>query len=237
MPRPVRPDSLALEAFDAVNRASQDSPEGLTPAQIQAVCDAHCLVCQQTLGQSEPARILACHLQGCGLRRIDAWMAEAAWISDIGQSPIWGPAPVPAHVISAFNLHIHQAGCATFAIGLAPDGTLERSYAATTLRGLIHAALILLIAYNAGDRGVLNVNEKSADALLGWVRTEHRAARHMRSEERQKADDARVAALYDQGLNASRIAEQMGWGGDRSRVNEALQRMNRKEKGRRFTSQ
>jgi len=235
MPGAARPDILALEAFDEVNRVSQDSPEGLTPAQIRAVCDAHCLVCQQTIGGSEQARILACRLQGCELRGVDAWMAEVAWLSALEQSPLWGSAPVPAQAVAGFNRHIHQAACATFAIGLAPDGTLERSYAATTLRGLIHAALILVIAYNAGDRGVLNVNEKSVSALLGRVRTEHSAARRMRSEERQKADDARVAALYDQGINAAHIAREMGWSNDRARVNKALQRMKRKQKGRKHT--
>jgi len=173
MPGAARPDILALEAFDEVNRVSQDSPEGLTPAQIRAVCDAHCLVCQQTIGGSEQARILACRLQGCELRGVDAWMAEVAWLSDIVQSPLWGSAPVPAQAVSAFNLHIHQAACATFAIGLAPDGTLERSYAATTLRGLIHAALILLIAYNAGDRlniNVLSTDTKGARSIVGQQR-------------------------------------------------------------------
>ncbi len=231
----MRPDIVALEAFEEVNRASQDSPEGLTTAQIWGVCDAHCVECRRTIGQSEPVRLLRCRLQGCELRGIRSWMAEAVWLSDLDQSPLWGAAPVPAQAVEAFNRHIHDAACATFAVGLTTEGTIERSYTATTLRGLIHAALILLLVYNAGDRGVVNVSAKTVAELIGWLRTEHRNARTMESEERQQADDARVVGLHDQGYNATQIATRMGWDKDRARVNRALQRMKRKEKGQRFT--
>lgn len=200
--RPQRFETQALEAFLNANIPTTDRDRA------RAVYEEHCIFCCHSVDQPDSQRDLACQLQGCALRSFPDWEREAAWIEGVTNSPLLDAGEITPALLVAFNQYIHEAGCATFGIGYTAQGTLARSYTAVTLRGLLHAALVLLIAYRAGDRlntNVLSVNTRTMRQLAGKARTS------MTEDQQQRA-----RLLRAQGRSYNAIAKELGR--DRSTV-------------------
>ena len=203
-------------------------------AACATLIERHCSVCRQHRRRPELERAAECYQWRCTLRD----PAELARERDFLFTTLWAlrdPNNADDADVQALNKHIARCGSATIGLGGRSAGFRRLAFEGSTLRAVLHRAVILHLSWQAGERVHLNVNAMGVTDLLGLVKGVHRESRAEQAHRREVEDDARVLGLHQQGYKPARIAREMGWGNDRSRVNRALQRQGVKEKGERFT--
>ncbi len=199
-----------------------------------ALIREHCVLCQNSRGGSAVHQAAKCAEWRCTLRDPEAFAVEHLIIS-AALEKIRDPNAVDDAVVEALNLHLVRAGCAVAVLGGRQKGFRRLGFDGSTLRAALHRALIVYLSTLAGERVHFNVNAMGATALQGVVKEVLRESRAEEAHRREVENDARVLRLHQQGCSVARIAREMGWGKDRSRVNTALQRQGVKKKGERYT--
>lgn len=168
------------------------------PGDAARLAERLCPQCHQatSAGLSAAARDEACHAARCGLRdpaRLEDEQIFGLW----AYRTLTGPEPPSPTSVATFNERVASAACVTPGL-LHEDGRVVLAWAATTLRGELHAALIGAVASITGNN-VLNVRELSGDRGKAVI-TAQRAALGER-------DRAHARELFGEGKSVNAVAK------------------------------
>ncbi len=171
------------------------------PREAEPLRRAYCTVCRLTAreGATAASRMLTCTQHRCGLRDPENLCAEREW-ARVMVYRVGDPARLDDMDEARFNSYIAEAGCATIGISRDRAGIPTLGVQASTLRGILHVALVERIAAKAGDaqRNLASITIAEAEKVITAKR-----------ESRQEWQKKRAAALRAEGLADKRIAHQL----------------------------
>lgn len=221
------------EVFAPIAALHHTNPSN--PAARAKLIREHCTVCRARQDWPEIDRAAECFARRCTLIDPDKFAAERLFLLQ-AIAELRDPNNADDPAIAALNGHIARCGCATIGLGGKQDGFRRFAVDGSTLRAVLHRSIILSLSWLAGERIHLNVHAGTQAQIEERVKVIHRHARDVQAQARREEDESRVVELHDSGKSVRSIAREMGWGDDRARVNEILQRYGRKSKGQRTVS-
>jgi hypothetical protein len=207
-PAPEAPPWAVLQALNDTDPLDAEAAEALRLA--------HCTICRTNQELPEKWRRGQCEKWRCGLRSPRKLHEEKALLIKLIKA-LDGASSETAR--RALNMHIWQCAAVTPGLGMTEDGHTTESGTGSSLLATLHLATVSYLARRGGEVR-LNFNEHTAKEAARIVK-EFRA---IRDKERGDEDDRRVRELANDGVSISAIAIQLGWGNDRQRVRESLNR-------------
>jgi hypothetical protein len=203
--RDEAPPTGAVEPLEAFIGAIES---GAFAENAEAARMAHCQLCRSNGAARSHERDAACKGARCYMRDLNAWRYEYGWLAGILHSSLFTRAP-RLDDLGEFNRHIGDAACVTYGVKVnGATGALIPHPHAPTLRGMVHAALVLFVAWRAGNRQY-NLNLITGEELRVLVGRERDELDERDMAERQR----RAAAMRDEGLTDTQIADAFGRSG------------------------
>lgn len=152
----------AVEALDVFFKARADDPEA-----TEILRQRYCYTCRNT---ADAERDQCCSNRRCGLRDSQALLREQEILFG-SLAAIWPiPGNPPSDAVNLLADWIAAAGCAT--VAFAPDdaGYYRQRVESGCLRAHMHAAIVYILAYRAGDRVRLNLDSMTRTEALSLLR-------------------------------------------------------------------